>query len=105
MSRHARHNPEEEVRRDWTGAEFRAGTGLLGATESGQKVTPENMTQLPPGSVVRNGDGSRLIRLHDELWLWCSDHAWTYDRAEHLSWHLDSKSVACHIAPNAERHP
>ena len=79
-----------------------AGTGLMGATEPGQRVTPENVTQLPPGSVVRIGDGSRLIHLHDGIWLWCCNHAWQYDRIEGLLWRLDKTSVACHIAPSLE---
>lgn len=76
---------------------FVAGTGLMGATESGQQVTAENIHELPPGSVVRNGDGSRHIHLHDGLWLWCCDHAWTYDRVENLTYRLDKKSVLCHL--------
>jgi hypothetical protein len=76
---------------------FEAGTGLMGATKSGQRVTPENVGELPPGSVVRVGDGSRLIHLHDDLWLWCSDHAWCYDRVEHLAWRLGVASVLCHM--------
>lgn len=79
------------------GPAFRSGTGSLGATEPGQRVTPENIEQLPPGSVVRNSDGSRLIHLHDGVWLWCNECAWTYDRAANLLHRLDSKSVACHI--------
>lgn len=78
-------------------APFEAGTGLLGATLPGQRVTPENVGQLPAGSVVRIGDGSRLIHLHDGLWLWCRDGAWTYDRVERLTWRLDGKSVLCHM--------
>lgn len=69
----------------------------MGATEPGQRVTIQNAAQLPPGSVVRNGDGSRLIHLHDGLWLWCCDCAWTYDRIENLARRLDKQSVACHI--------
>ena len=78
---------------------FECSTGMMGATEPGQKVTPENITELPIGSVVRNGDGSRLIHLHDDLWLWCIDCAWTYDNIENLSYRLDDHSVACHVAP------
>lgn len=76
---------------------FEAGTGLMGATAPGQSVTSENVHLLPAGSVVRNSDGSRLIHLHGDLWLWCSDCAWTYDRVERLAWRLDGNSVACHI--------
>lgn len=77
---------------------FEAGTGSIGWTKPGQKVTKDNVAELPPGSVVRIGDGSRLIHLHDSLWLWCCDHAWTYDRVENLAWRLDEKSVACHVS-------
>ena len=77
---------------------FEAGTGLMGATASGQRVTAENVSELPIGSVVRIGDGSRLIHLHDDLWLWCCDTAWCYDRVDRLAWRLDDKSVACHVA-------
>lgn len=78
---------------------FEYGTGILGATAPNQKVTSENAHELPPGSVVRIGDGSRLIHLHDTLWLWCCDHAWCYDLLENLLMRLDDQSVACHIAP------
>lgn len=77
---------------------FESGTGLMGATATGQVVTKDNVGELPPGSVVRIGDGSRLIHLHDSLWLWCSDHAGTYDRIENLAWRLDDNSVACHVS-------
>ena len=79
---------------------FKHGTGLMGATEPGQKVTPENVHKLPPGSVVQNMDGSRLIHLHDDLWLWCNDCAHTYDRIENLLHRLGKNSVACHVAPD-----
>lgn len=72
----------------------------MGATEPGQKVTPENAAQLPPGSVVRLKDGSRLIHLHDTLWLWCCDCAHAYDRIEYLAWRLKDGATACHIPPN-----
>lgn len=77
---------------------FEAGTGMLGGTEPNQRVTADNIHELPAGSVVRNGDGSRLIHLHDKIWLWCCDCAWTYDRIENLAHRLDENSVACHIA-------
>ncbi len=77
---------------------FRSGTGMMGSTEPGQVVTKENVHELPPGSVVRNGDGSRLIHLHNDLWLWCCDISWQYDRIERLTHRLDSLSVACHVA-------
>ncbi len=81
---------------------FKFGTGMCGATEAGQKVTPKNISQLPCGSVVRNGDGSRIIHLHDSLWLWCSDGAWCYDNAQRMAGYLDKSSVACHVAPSKE---
>ena len=58
-----------------TKSPFKAGTGLMGATEPGQIVTPENVHFLPPGSVVRIHDesGSRMIHLHDDLWLWWAE--------------------------------
>jgi hypothetical protein len=74
----------------------------MGATEPGQRVTHRNGSRLPPGSVVRNGDGSRIIHLHDDLWLWCKDGAWCYDRWENLAWRLNKQAVACHVAPNVE---
>ena len=79
---------------------FLAGTGLLGATESGQRVTKENAHLLPPGSVVRLDDGGRLIHLHDELWLWCNDCAWCYDGIDRHAHRLPG--TLCHLPPNAE---
>jgi len=76
---------------------FRAGTGMLGATEPGQKVTPENIGQLPPGSVVRLNDGGRIIHLHDDLWLWCCDCAWCYDTVDRHFWRLQDGATLCHI--------
>lgn len=69
----------------------------MGATEPGQKVTPKNLDELPPGSVVRNGDGSRIIHLHDDVWLWCADGAWLYHDAERMKTRLDKDSVLCHL--------
>ncbi len=77
--------------------EFKSGTGLMGATEPGQRVTAQNVEQLPPGSVVRIGDGSRIIHLHDDVWLWCNHTSWVYDHVEKLTWRLDNRSVVCHI--------
>ena len=82
---------------------FRAGTGLLGATESGQRVTKENAHLLPPGSVVRLDDGGRLIHLHDELWLWCNDCAWCYDWIDRHAHRLPG--TLCHLPPNAASEP
>ena len=55
---------------------FQSGTGLMGFTESGQRVTADNAHFLPPGSVVRLDAGGRLIHLHDGLWLYCTDCSW-----------------------------
>lgn len=76
---------------------FRAGTGLGGATEPGQKVTLKNVAELPPGSVVRIDDGSRLIHLHPDWWLWCRDGAWSYGRLNDLAWRLEAGAVLCHM--------
>jgi hypothetical protein len=76
---------------------FKAATGLLGSTECGQRVTKQNIEQLPAGSVVRNGDGSRIIHLHDNFWLVCSDTMHCYDNVERMKGYLDSKSTLCHI--------
>lgn len=75
---------------------FKAGTGLMGATAPGQAVTSENIGELPSGSVVIINDGSRLIHLHDGLWLWCNDCAWTYDLLKNLTWRLGDGAVLCH---------
>lgn len=75
---------------------FKIHSGLLGATESNQKVTRLNISQLPSGSVVRNLDGSRIIHLHDDLWLWCCDGSWCYDNIERLKDKLGIGSVLCH---------
>ena len=84
------------------GKSFEAGTGLMGATRSGQKVNKENVAELPPGSVVRINDGSRLIHLHEGFWLWCCDCAHTYDRVENLSWRLEEGAVLCHHGVSVE---
>jgi len=76
---------------------FKSKTGMLGSTETGQRVTKENINELPSGSVVRNNDGSRIIHLHDDIWLYCCDHAWCYDNVERMKTYLDKKSVLCHI--------
>lgn len=78
---------------------FSCGTGLMGGTESGQRVTANNASNLPAGSVVRLGNGSRLIRLHDDLWLYCNDHIHCYDRLDNLKWRIDREATACHVAP------
>lgn len=77
------------------GSPFRAGTGMLGATESGQRVTTEDAHFLPPGSVVRLDDSDGvLIHLHDNLWYYRSGCAWCYDRIDHLKRYLPG--VLCH---------
>ncbi len=70
---------------------------MLGVTEQGQEVTEDNIHELPIGSVVRNSDGSRIIHLHDDLWLWCCDHGWCYDNLERIKHYLDSRSTLCHM--------
>ena len=85
---------------------FRSGIGLMGATEPGQRVTAANVGELPPGSVVRLEDGSRLIHLHDDIWLWCNDHAWTYDRVEWLKHRLGDHATLRHLPlPNVKSEP
>lgn len=64
---------------------FVSGTGLMGATKSGQRVTPSNAQFLPPGSVVRLDSGDVLIHLHDDLWyLRIGACGWRYDRLEYF---------------------
>lgn len=67
---------------------FESGTGLMGGTEPGQRVTADNAHHLPPGSVVRLDDGARLIHLHDDVWLWCTEGAWCYDGLTRHLWRL-----------------
>lgn len=76
---------------------FRSRTGMLDVTETGQKVTPANINELPCGSVVRNGDGSRIIHLHDRVWLYCCDGAHCYDTVDRIQMYLDKTSEICHI--------
>jgi len=75
---------------------FKSKTGLLGGTEPGQKVTIHNIHKLPVGSVVSNADGSRIIHLHDDLWLWCCDGAHCYDNIQNLLRHVN-RATLCHI--------
>lgn len=75
---------------------FKAGTGMLGATQPGQVVTAENAHFLPPGSVVRfAGDDAVLIHLHEGLWYRRSGCSWCYDRLERF--HRDLPGVLCHM--------
>lgn len=69
----------------------------MGSTEPGQKVTKNNVHLLPSGSVVRVKDGSRLIHLHDHVWLWCCDGAHAYDNIDTLKWRLREGAELCHI--------
>lgn len=86
---------------------FKYGTGLMGATELGQKVTAKNIHLLPEGSVIRtyeeddDAGTSRIIHLHDRLWLWISSSgcAWCYDDIERMKTFLNKSSVVCHLAP------
>ena len=71
---------------------FKSGTGMMGSTEPGQKVTKDNANLLPAGSVVKcdEWDGN-LIHLHDVLWVYLSDGSWCYDRIENLNRYLPGK--------------
>lgn len=75
---------------------FRGGSGLMGATETGQRVTSKNAHWLPPGSVVRlDGDADAvLIHLHDDIWYWRSGCAWCYDHLERFLNYLPG--TLCH---------
>lgn len=77
---------------------FEYGTGLMGATKENQNVTITNIHLLPPGSVVRNIDGSRIIHLHDNTWLYCSDNAWQYGFLGTIVHWLDEGAVLCHLS-------
>ena len=74
---------------------FLSRSGLLGGTAPGQIVTKDNVTQLPAGSVVRLDEGGRLIHLHDEVWLFCTDNVYCYDRVGNLLHRLPG--ILCHI--------
>ena len=76
---------------------FKSKTGIFGSTEPNQKVTSKNVHFLPPGSVVMLKDCSRLIHLHDLLWLWCCDCAHCYDNIDNLMWKLKDGATLCHI--------
>lgn len=76
---------------------FTKGSCFPGTTDAGQTVTRHNVSALPPGSVVRLKDGSRLIHLHDDLWLWCCDGAWCYDYIASFAWRLDDGATLCHL--------
>jgi len=76
---------------------FKRRTGIAGSTEPNQKVTIKNIKDLPPGSVVNLGDNTRLIHLHDNLWLWLSDGAWCYDKLENFYHKLNKDATLEHI--------
>lgn len=78
---------------------FKYATGMIGATEPGQRVTKKNIHLLPPGSVVRIGIEERIIHLHDGVWLWIDGCAHCYDNVERMKNYLTSEAVACHVAP------
>jgi len=85
----------ETVTLDVGESPFKRGTGLMGATESGQRVTAENVHFLPPGSVVRLDDSDGiLVHLHDDLWYWRSGCAWCYDRLDRFRRYLPG--TLCH---------
>lgn len=74
---------------------FKAHTGMLGATEPGQRVTAENIHFLPPGSVVRLNDSDGVvIHLHDGLWYYRSGCAWCYDDVNRMKNYLPG--ILCH---------
>jgi len=78
-----------------TKSPFKIATGLIGTTESGQRVTADNAHFLPPGSVVRLDDGDVLIHLHDDLWyLRLGAHGWCYDNLNHFIGRLPG--TLCH---------
>lgn len=81
---------------------FKYATGFMGGTAPGQKVTRHNVHYLPPRSVVDIGDGSRLIHLHGDVWLWINNGMWIYDSIGNLAARLDDESFAGHVSPNAE---
>lgn len=75
---------------------FRAGTGILGSTEPGQRVTVDNIHFLPPGSVVRlDGSDGVLIHLHDGLWYYRNGCTWLYDRLDRMRAYLPG--TLCHL--------
>lgn len=76
---------------------FKYATGIAGSTETGQKVTPKNIRQLPPGSVVDLKEG-KLIFLHGRLWLWIDGCAPRYDTIDNFYDKL-SGATAGHVAP------
>ncbi len=73
---------------------FESGTGLMGFAKENQEVIEDNVHHLLAGSVVRLKEGGRLIHLHDDLWLYCTDNCWCYDNIEHLKRYLPG--TLCH---------
>lgn len=75
---------------------FVAGTGLMGTTLPGQRVTKANAHFLPPGSVVRlSPSNGVLIHLHDDLWYWRDGCAWCYDCLSNHLYRLPG--ILCHL--------
>ncbi len=72
----------------------------MGATDPGQVVTKDNVKELPPGSVVRLDSDGRLIHLHDDLWLYCTDSSWCYDTINHLDHYLPG--TLCHYGKDSK---
>lgn len=77
---------------------FKSGTGLLGATEEGQHVDEYNIQHIPPGSVIKDWTtGSRIIHLHDGLWLYITDCSWCYDRVDRMKNYLTPTCTVEHL--------
>lgn len=80
---------------------FKTGNSLFGRyTEPGQKITKNNIADLPPGSVINNDDESgseRIVRLHNNVWLWYANGSWCYDNVERMKTFLSKKAVLCHL--------
>lgn len=77
---------------------FKSGTGLLGSTESGQRVDEHNIQHLPPGSVVRDFvTNERLIHLHDSIWLHITNCSWVYDDVERMKLYLTPTCTVEHL--------
>ena len=76
---------------------FKSKTEIFGSTEPGQIVTTKNIHELPPGSVVCLSDGSKLIYLHDDLWLWQAECIYCYSKIDTFLDKLYSKATLEHI--------
>jgi len=87
---------------------YKAGTGWLGSTESGQKVKAEDLKQLPPGAVVLTSDtegNSWLIHLHDDLWMYISGCCHLYDNSDRMKRYLNESSQLSHLPLSYLRSP